>query len=951
MKVSRKSIVIGAAILAIGGAGLLYYLNSTNGENTGAWLSSDWLYRRSITLANNSGGTLSNEEVLVTVDTKTLIDDGKMQSDCDDLRFIDSDDSTYINYWIEGGCNTTATQVWVSVPSLPSDGKSVYIYYGNANASNAEVSWSNGKFLALSDTSCAGIWSAENSFTDKFIMGSTTFGTTGGTNTHNHGGTFSTSTGVAIGAVPGIVSSASSSIVNVFSTTDTETLTGTIESADSRPPYLTMDVCSTSKLTGLDSMVFISDSSVFTNWTRFSALDGYFPYGGSSYGVIGGAESHTHGFTNFATTGTPSLVSSTASATKSAIGTHTHSSVTITSNGAGSNYPEYKEVLYVKAPSGAVSMVESGAVISMANSVPPMGWTSYTSLNDVFAIGASAADSSTVYGSNTHTHAVLFTVNAQADSVGVANGSSNAASYTHTHIASFTTSSDNNIPEYVTTLYVKRKVSQTTTPQPEEIGNNYPDAPSSILIEDDTATNGIVSLTPTFSAIYTDDDAGDVATHYQIQVSTDSDFTNLMWDSEKTALASNLANGSRTPNITYAGSDLSYGTTYYFRMRFWDETDFISSEGYWSETIAFTTNYIPNTPASLLIEDKTSPTTVTLNPYFSAVFADTDPADTGAYYQIQVSRYSNFSNVLWDTNKTAFASAVTNGGRISNVSYTGNALIEGATYYWRIRMWDNNDIVSEWTSANEFIANHTPNAPTSLLTEDEVNPTRVTTTPWFSALFVDSDADDTAVYYQIQVNTASDFSGTTVWDSAKTIFATAIANGERSSDINYAGIDLKDGLTYYWKIRFWDNIGTVSPWSTIAEFNVGYAPEDLLVDGKENPTVLNSAIPVFSAVYSEPNLRPASYYEIEINTSADFTGTVLWDSDKTATSSVASDTRSPNYVYGGPALTSSGTLYYWRIRFWNDLDQISAWGVTATFVDNFSNLYLNGVSMEGLKIN
>ena len=68
--------------------------------------------------------------------------------------------------------------------------------------------------------------------------------------------------------------------------------------------------------------------------------------------------------------------------------------------------------------------------------------------------------------------------------------------------------------------------------------------------------------------------------------------------------------------------------------------------------------------------------------------------------------------------------------------------------------------------------NRLPSAPSSPLCEGQTNPTNVTDlTPDFSAVYEDPDTGDKAVYYQIQVNTLPDFSGTMMWDSGKTPMA------------------------------------------------------------------------------------------------------------------------------------------------------------------------------------
>jgi hypothetical protein len=80
---------------------------------------------------------LTNYQVLVTLDTASLISAGKMRSDCGDIRFTDSDAQTLLSYWIESGCNSATTKIWVKVPTIPaSSTKTIYVYYGNPSATN-----------------------------------------------------------------------------------------------------------------------------------------------------------------------------------------------------------------------------------------------------------------------------------------------------------------------------------------------------------------------------------------------------------------------------------------------------------------------------------------------------------------------------------------------------------------------------------------------------------------------------------------------------------------------------------------------------------------------------------------------------------------------------------------------------------------------------------------------
>ena len=99
---------------------------------------SGWGYRRGIIIDNTkNSNTLTDYQILVTLDTATLISAGKMRSDCGDIRFTDEDGTTLLSYWVEEGCNTANTKIWVKVPSIPaSSTKTIYLYYGNPSATS-----------------------------------------------------------------------------------------------------------------------------------------------------------------------------------------------------------------------------------------------------------------------------------------------------------------------------------------------------------------------------------------------------------------------------------------------------------------------------------------------------------------------------------------------------------------------------------------------------------------------------------------------------------------------------------------------------------------------------------------------------------------------------------------------------------------------------------------------
>jgi hypothetical protein len=95
--------------------------------------ASGWAYRKRIPVTNTVASNLTGYQVKLTLNTSALVGAGKMQADCRDLRFTEPGGSA-IPYWIEGGCNTASTVVWIKTDLAASATKNIYMYYGNAGA-------------------------------------------------------------------------------------------------------------------------------------------------------------------------------------------------------------------------------------------------------------------------------------------------------------------------------------------------------------------------------------------------------------------------------------------------------------------------------------------------------------------------------------------------------------------------------------------------------------------------------------------------------------------------------------------------------------------------------------------------------------------------------------------------------------------------------------------------
>jgi len=138
---------------------LLEPTTSTGSE--GSWHFTAWSRRAPVTI-NNSGSALTDFQVRVDVTY-----DADMQPDFDDIRFVDSDDSTELSHWRESYTASTSAIFWVKVPSIPSGDKTIYMYYGNDAASSA--SDGNATFIFFDDfsgdlskwTTIAGTWAID----------------------------------------------------------------------------------------------------------------------------------------------------------------------------------------------------------------------------------------------------------------------------------------------------------------------------------------------------------------------------------------------------------------------------------------------------------------------------------------------------------------------------------------------------------------------------------------------------------------------------------------------------------------------------------------------------------------------------------------------------------------------------------------------------------------------
>jgi subtilisin family serine protease len=265
------------------------------------------------------------------------------------------------------------------------------------------------------------------------------------------------------------------------------------------------------------------------------------------------------------------------------------------------------------------------------------------------------------------------------------------------------------------------------------------------------------------------------ATTYGLQVSTNSNFSTLLFNDIGITSPSKLLSG------------LAQGTTYYWRT---NATN-VSGTSQWSVVNSFTTVAAPvvvipsapllNSPSNMATSQVTAPTLV-----WSAVSGVTS-------YGLQVSSNVNFSTtVINQTGLTSLSSAV-------------SGLTAGATYYWRVNA-SNSLGTGAWSTVYSFSTSTAVVPPGgSILSVPSLQTpadraTNISRTPTLTWSTVPG-----AVTFDIQISTATAFTSTAV-----------NLTGVTSNSVQISTL-LASRRLYYWRVRA-VNGASVSGWSAVRRF-------------------------------------------------------------------------------------------------------------------------------------
>jgi hypothetical protein len=114
------------------------FSSTTAGSN---WWNTSWLNRRKITFdAKFTSTDLTDFPVRVSLTGGSTIDYSKTKDAGEDLRFIDADNNTELDYDIDRWTEAGTSEIWVKVPKIAagSTGDHIWMYYNNTGASAGE---------------------------------------------------------------------------------------------------------------------------------------------------------------------------------------------------------------------------------------------------------------------------------------------------------------------------------------------------------------------------------------------------------------------------------------------------------------------------------------------------------------------------------------------------------------------------------------------------------------------------------------------------------------------------------------------------------------------------------------------------------------------------------------------------------------------------------------------
>lgn len=487
-KLTTKTVLIASSIV-VATASILYL--TLKKDEVSSWYESNWTYRKAIYLQTEENLGNITDDVLIEVDTQSLINQNKLSLECEDLRFVDSDNINTLPYWIEGGCNTPYTQVWVRITAdTRISDKIIYMYYGNDKAVDNQETW-DGYFISLREdrnTQCCEI---TNEFKNRFVRGSEEYGEVSGELTHEHSYLESNnSLGCDNPVTVAILEN------DAQCNTDQDNVISSITTLGSNiPEYKELLFYKVTDGYLDKGNIIIYDEKPPYPWNTYTPLVNKFPTGEGSDQFSNTSHTHSQRCLNrnlYQPDGDQRYLTLK----------------NITTITAQSNEPEFKTVNYITNTEQTTLPINS---IMMTTQIPPLGWQIYEELNGYFAKG-SDSNFLTTGGNNSHIHTSNLNIEIKSSTTEVLNSIETTQICIDMNSIKDSTQTSS-FPPYITTIFAQKKesvytVSSSKLGEEENIegvlgtSTTQPSAPTGLETEGETNPTDLETLTPGFTAIF-----------------------------------------------------------------------------------------------------------------------------------------------------------------------------------------------------------------------------------------------------------------------------------------------------------------------------------------------------------------------------------------------------------------------------------------------------------------
>ncbi|MBK7090630.1 MAG: hypothetical protein IPH59_02735 [bacterium] len=405
-------------------------------------------------------------------------------------------------------------------------------------------------------------------------------------------------------------------------------------------------------------------------------------------------------------------------------------------------------------------------------------------------------------------------------------------------------------------------------------------APSLPTLSSPANAAQLATLTPALVLNNATDPEGSTVS-YDFQVSTSAAFATIA------AQATGVTQGGGGTTSWTVSSNLTNGTTYYWRVRSYDGSLYSSYSA--SRSFAISVNTAPTVPtlASPIGGSQVGSTTPTLT-----LNNSTDAEGNAIFYDFQVSTSAAFGTIAAQT------TGVTQGTGGVTSWVVGTDLNNGTTYYWRARAYDGS-LYSSYSSNGSFVIG-VNSAPTVPNLSSPVAAGQVSTLTPTLTLTNSTDAEGNTIVYDFQVSTSTTF-GTIAAQ------ATGVTQGGAGSTSWTVSPNLVNGTTYYWRARAYDGL-LYSSYAAYRSFTVSAnnAPAAPTLASPAAGASLATSTPLLSLNNATDPDGDSLTYQFQVATTSAFTTIVAQISDVAPGSGTTSWQVSTNL--------STGTTYYWRAR-------------------------------------